>query len=119
MSSEGPYSRYGGSAGYSSSAGGGYGGAVPGYGQGGYGGGGYGGGGAAYSAPSQGGDYGQRSDYSQGAGGDNFGASPNQVSVIIVVFCYILKYFLHEIITQIKRHESYIFIAHFHLGRHK
>ena len=95
MSSEGPYSRYGGSAGYSSSTGGGggYGGAVPGYGQGGYGGGGYGGGGAAYSAPSQGGDYGQRSDYSQGAGGDNFGASPNQVSVIILVFCYILKYF--------------------------
>ena len=60
--------------------------AAPGYGQGGYGGGGYGGGGAAYSAPTQGGDYGQRSDYSQGADGDNFGASPNQVSVIVVLY---------------------------------
>ena len=114
MSSEGPYSRYGGSAGYSSSTGGGYGGAAPGYGQGGYGGGGYGGGGAAYSAPTQG-DYGQRSDYSQGAGGDNFGASPNQVSVIR---CYTFEYFLHEIITQIKCHESYINLLPIS-GRHK
>ena len=88
MSSEGPYSRYGGgggggSAGYGGAPGGGYGGAAPGYGGQGYGGApGYGGG--QYSAPAPGG-YGQQPAYSQAVGAnENFGHQE-----VCIAICYI------------------------------
>lgn len=97
MSSEGPYSRYGGgggggSAGYGGAPGGGYGGAAPGYGGQGYGGGGAPGyGGGQYSAPAPGG-YGQQPGYSQAVGAnENFGH--HEVCIAICYIC-VLEDFL-------------------------